>query len=128
MNEDDYKFVLQDLRETCIGARYSYEELMGAERVPFKFQTIIERLILPVADASQTLGGHMLAITPKDPCYRIYDSLKAAVRYFVPKPDGGFKEKKAKLSAFVKSTDRELEGMLIQEVIISNLALMGFKL
>ncbi len=128
MNENDYKYVLQDLRETCIGARYSYEELMGAERVPFKFQTIIERLILPVADASLTVGEHLQSMTPGDPNYRIYDSLKAAVRYFVPKPGGGFKEKKAKLAAFVKSEDRDIPGMMIQEVIISNLALMGFKL
>ena len=128
MNENDYKYVLQDLRETCIGARFSYEELMGAERVPFKFQTIIERLILPCTEASLAIGEHLKSITQGDPAYRIFDSLKASVRYFVPKPGGGFKEKKAKLAAFVKSGDRETEGMFIQELIISNLALSGFKL
>ena len=128
MNEDDYKYVLQDLRETCIGARYRYDELLSAERVPFKFQTIVDRLILPYADPALTIGEHLLTMTPEDKNYRIYDSLKACVRYYEPKKGGGYAQKKKKLKDFVKDEARKSGELVIQEVIISNLALMGFKL
>ena len=37
MNErdDDFKYVLQEFSRTMIGAKYTYGELLNAERLPF---------------------------------------------------------------------------------------------
>jgi hypothetical protein len=54
--DTDFKFVIQEFSKTMIGARYTYRELMSAERVPFKFQTIVQRLIIPYADENMMIG------------------------------------------------------------------------
>ena len=59
--DQDFKYILQDLSKTMIGARFTYSELMEQERVPFKFQTIIDRLILKngfTADRRPPVTGH----------------------------------------------------------------------
>ena len=127
-NEDDYKYILQDFSRTMIGARFSYAELMEAERVPFKFKTIVDRLILPYADADMTLEQHMLNLTPADKNYRIYDGLKTKIKYFEPKAGGGFRERVLDLKKFTEVKAAWGEAWLMQEIIISNLALSGFRI
>ncbi|MBR5421264.1 MAG: hypothetical protein IK115_08975 [Lachnospiraceae bacterium] len=128
MNDTDYKYVLQDFSKTMIGARFSYSELMDAERVPFKFRTIVDRLILPYADGDMTLEQHLLSLTPEDKNYRIYDSLKTKIKFFEPKAGGGFRERVVDLKRFTEARAAWSDAHMIQEIIISNLALSGFRL
>ncbi len=127
MNENDFKYVLQDFSTITLGARYSYQEIMESQRVPFKLQSIVERYILPhVADPSIEIGKHVLSLTKEDPCYRIYDDIKLKVKYFEPRKKGGFQEKKAKLEQFIEIAGAWEEGCMIQEITFSNLAVMAF--
>ena len=41
VNENDFKYYMQDIERHYFGARYSYNELLNNEMVPFKFKTII---------------------------------------------------------------------------------------
>jgi len=126
--ERDFKYVLQDLTKTMIGARFTYRELMGEERVPFKFQTIIDRLILTYADPDMTIGEHLLQITPQDKNYRIYENLKVKLHYYVSKETGGYVSKSTGLREFVTISENERKDIVMHEVILSNLALMSFKM
>ncbi len=127
MNENDFKYVLQDFSSITLGARYSYQEIMESQRVPFKLQSIVERYILPhVADPSIEIGKHVLSLTKENPCYRIYDDIKLKVKYFEPRKKGGFQEKKAKLEQFIEIAGAWEEGCMIQEITFSNLAVMAF--
>lgn len=127
MNDDDFKYVLQDFSSITLGARYSYQEIMESRRVPFKLQSIVERYILPhVADPDIEIGQHMLSLTKDDPCFRIYEDLKLKVKYFEPRKKGGFQEKKAKLEEFMEIAGTWEEGYMIQEITVSNLAVMAF--
>ena len=130
MNErdDDFKYVLQEFSRTMIGAKYTYGELLNAERLPFKFQTIVDRLILPYADPDMTIEDHLLSITKEDKNYRILHNLKLKIKYFMPAPKGGFKEYTDEIKEFIKKRESWTKGCMVQEIIISNLALMGFKL
>ncbi|MCR5251057.1 MAG: hypothetical protein K6E50_10675 [Lachnospiraceae bacterium] len=128
MNPEDFKYVLQEFSRTMIGARYTYGELLGAERVPFKFQTIIDRLILPYSSSDVMIGEHLLHLTPADKNYRIYENLKTKIKFFTPSADGGFKEKVVNLSGLAAEAEHWDERNVLQEVILSNMALMGFKL
>ena len=128
-NENDFKYVLREVSRTTIGARFRYEELLDDENVPFKLRLIIDRLILPYADAAQTIGEHLLALHTEDPNFRIYRQLKAKIKYFVQKPGGGYTEKTSGIEELVKFAPAQAEETLfVQEVIISNLALMGIHL
>ena len=124
--EDDYKYVLQEFSRTMIGARFTYGELLYEERVPFKFQTIIDRLIRPFADTDMRIGEHIFGLTPEDKNYRIYDNLNVRLRASIPCKDGSFKVRDLKLEELLELQDNE--DIFVQEVVISNLALMGFKL
>ncbi|MBQ7447651.1 MAG: hypothetical protein IJV59_06825, partial [Eubacterium sp.] len=73
--DKDFKYVPQYLSKTILGARFTYQELLEQERVPFKFQTIIDRLILPCMQEDMEIGKHMLLLTASDKNFRIYDSL-----------------------------------------------------
>ena len=128
-NENDFKYVLQEVSRTTIGARFTYAELLDHEHVPFKLRLIIERLILPCADASETIADHMLRITPDDPNFRIYRQLKTKIKYFVPKETGGYTERTGGIEDLQKAVSTDSSATLIvQEIIISNLALMGIHL
>ena len=87
--DNDFKYILQEFSRTMIGARYSYGELLGAERLPFKFQTIIDRLILPYADSDMTIEEHLKGLTKEDKNFRIFDNLKLKVKYYLPAENGG---------------------------------------
>ncbi len=130
MNErdDDFKYILQEFSRTMIGAKYTYGELLSAERAPFKLQTIIDRLILPYADPDMSVEEHLLTITKEDKNYRIFDNLKLKIKYYMPRPEGGFKEYTDDIKTFLKNRENWGDGCMIQEIIVSNLALMGFKL
>ncbi|MBR3104573.1 MAG: hypothetical protein IKQ27_16480 [Lachnospiraceae bacterium] len=126
--DQDFKYILQDLSKTMIGARFTYSELMEQERVPFKFQTIIDRLILPVMDEDMEIGAHILSLTKADKNYRIYENLKLKIRYYAPKKNGGFESKTVSLAELVKEAEHWDERSVLHEVILSNLALMSFKM
>lgn len=127
MNENDFKYVLQDFSSITLGARYTYQEILESERVPFKLQSIVERYILPhLTDPSIEIGQHVLSLTKADPCFRIYDNLKLKVKYFEPRKKGGFQEKKAKLVEFMEAVSAWEENNMIQEITFSNLAVLAF--
>ncbi len=126
--DQDFKYILQDLSKTMIGARFTYSELMEQERVPFKFQTIIDRLIMPILQEDMEIGAHMLLLNKADKNYRIYENLKVKIRYYAPKKNGGFESKTVSLADFVKAAEHWDERAMVHEIILSNLALMSFKM
>lgn len=124
--DTDFKFVIQEFSKTMIGARYTYRELMSAERVPFKFQTIVQRLIIPYADENMMIGEHLMHISRDDANFRIFNELKTKIRAAVPKGNGEYALKDITVAEVADSPLPE--GSVIQEISFSNLALMGFKL
>lgn len=130
INEDDFKYYMQDAEKNYFGARYSYRELLNNEMVPFKFKTIIERYIKHETDEETTLESHFYYMTSDDANYRVYRQLKARVRvsqYKKNKTDV-FKEKLYPIDKLVQMSPQEKEeaGIIIRELVISKLALFAF--
>ena len=48
---NDFKYYMQDVGSLYLGARYSYEEMMENEMVPFKLKSIIEHYIMKDTEA-----------------------------------------------------------------------------
>ena len=55
VNEEDFKYYMQDIERYYFGARYSYKELLNNEMVPFKFKRVISKYLNDNVDDSTTL-------------------------------------------------------------------------
>lgn len=127
MNENDYKYVMQDVSSTQLGARFSYEDLLAEDRVPFKFQSIIKIYFLREILPTITIAEHFLHMDTKSLTYDIYKQLKVKIRFYEAKDKGGFIAKQMKAEEFVSYVQKNWkEENMIYEISFSNLALMAF--
>ena len=132
VNENDFKYYMQDIERHYFGARYNYQELLNNEMVPFKFKTIITKYLKDEVDYDTTLESHLYHLTKDGFDYKIFKQLKGRVRvsqYKDPsRKEKGFKEKIYTIEQISKISPEEKEsmGMIIRELIVSKLALFGF--
>ena len=131
-HEEDFKYCMQDMERDYFGARYTYQELMQNELVPFKFKTIIERYLVRNIDRDTSLESHFYHMTKENPEYRVYRQLKARVRVTQIKnrksSQTEYTEKVYTLEQLTAlSQEKKLEkGIAIREIILSKLALFAF--
>lgn len=133
---EDYKYCMQDVGNLYIGSKYTMEELLEDETVPFKFRLVIERYILPKADLQDTLETHLYYLEEKSFHVKIYRQLKARVKVNLIQEKKGlggrakreYTTKLLPIEQLVKLSVEEKErmGMVVQELVLSKLALMGF--
>ena len=134
--DNDFKYYMQDIGSLYFGARYSYEELMAHEMVSFKFKSIIEHYIAKDTQLDTTLESQFYYMTDDLFSYRTYTQLKAKVKISLlveKKPLLGTKKtvyqtQVLSLDEFVRMNlaQKKKYGVIIQEIIISKLALMAF--
>ncbi|RKM57199.1 hypothetical protein D6853_04060 [Butyrivibrio sp. X503] len=133
INEDDFKYYMQDIERYYFGARYDYNELIQNELVPFKFKTVITKYFKDEIDFSTTIESHIYHMNRESYDYKVYKQLRTRVRTSIyknpEKKDKGFKEKVYKIEEIAKFSieDKEKLGMIVREVIISKLGLWGFQ-
>ncbi len=134
VNENDFKYYMQDVSKNYFGARFNYNELLDNELVPFKFKTIISRYIAKNIDKDTTLESHFYYMDRDDECYRVYKQLKATIRVSqyknINKPveERTFKEKLYSIDDFsvMPVSEKEEKGIIVREIIISKLSLFAF--
>lgn len=132
VNENDFKYYMQDIERYYFGAKYNYNELLNNEMVPFKFKTVITKYLKDETDYDTSLESHIYYLSKDEEAYRIYKQLRLRVRVSQYKnslkKDKGFKEKVYTIEQLVKISPSEKEemGMFIRELIISKLSLFAF--
>ena len=132
VNEDDFKYYMQDIERYYFGARYNYNELLNNDLVPFKFKTVITKYLKDDIELDTSLESHLYFMTNENYDYRVYKQLKARIRVSEYKngndPSKGFKEKIYKIEELVrlKAQEKEEKGIIIRELILSKLALFAF--
>ena len=108
---NDYKYVMHDLTNIYIGAKYTYDEIMDNDDVPFKFKTILSRYILKEVAGNTTLENHIFYIKKEDMSYMIYKQMKAKFKLNVFREDGhgkgqpGYVQKEYKIQDIVEGKD-----------------------
>ena len=133
---EDYKYNMQDTGNLYIGSKYTLNEIIEEEEITFKFRLVVERYILPEADLEDTLETHLYYLDPKSFLVKIYKQLKAKVKVNIIEEKrslrGGTKKqyvtklmKIEELSA-MSVAEKEAKGLIVQELILSKLALMSF--
>ncbi len=130
VNEDDFKYVMQDVSRYYFGARLSYNEILSQEMAPFKFKTILERYVLKDVDADTTLESHLYYLEDESFEARVYKQLKARVRVSQYKKNRTnlYQEKLYTINELASFTHEEKEkmGMIVRELVLSKLALFAF--
>lgn len=133
---EENKYSMQDTGNLYVGCKYTMEEIINEEEMPFKFRLVVERYILPEADLQDTLESHLYYLEPKSFLVRIYNQLKAKVKISVIEEKkslfGGRKKQYVTKMVTVEelvnlsTAEKEAKGVVVQELKVSKLALMGF--
>lgn len=136
--DNDFKYIMQDIGSLYMGARYNYVELLGHEMAPFKLKSIIEHYIMKDTQAETTLESQFYYMTEEDFSFKTYAQLKAKVKacmYVEKKPFFGekkmvYRNMTIPLDSFVQMNlaQKKKNGVKIQEISISKLAMMAFSL
>ena len=133
---DDFKYFMQDTSSIYLGAKFNYTEILEQEMVSFKYKSIVEHYILKDTDSETTLESQLYYMTPDQFSYKTYMQLKAKVKVsmLVPKKrlfgevKMAYENKIIKLNelAEMNLAKKKQCGMVIQELVLSKLALMAF--
>lgn len=133
---EDYKYVMQDTYQLYLGAKYSFEEIVDNEEIPFKFRLIVERYIYQDIDPKTTLESHFYYLDGRGLLFKTYKQIKLKVKINIIEEKKSLTGKSKKMyttrimpiDQFVKMTpaEKEEKGVVIQEIMCSKLALMAF--
>ncbi|MCR4599417.1 MAG: hypothetical protein K5678_10330 [Acetatifactor sp.] len=125
------KYVMQDVGTLYVGTKYTFEEILESEEIPFKFRLLCERYLLPEADREDTLETTLYYLDPKSFVVKILKQLKAKVKVNVlaaKKDKTEYTTKNLTIEELVSilPTEKEKQGFVIQELSVSKFALMAF--
>ncbi len=134
--DNSFKYVMMDTGHIYLGAKYSYAELLEEDAVPFKLKTIISRYILPETKAETTLEGQFSHLENGSLLFGILQQLKIKVKVSLlldkksraGRGDRRYKEKILTLKQLSQTApeQKDADGILITEIMISRLGLMSF--
>ena len=133
---EPYKYIMSDIGNIYIGARFTYRELLENDDVNFKLKSIIRHYILKDSDEGNTLESEFYYISPDSNVYSVYEQLRVKIKVMVRRKKKGLlgrntfeyseETRSLKELAMTDKQKKEGEGMVISEIAISKLALMSF--
>lgn len=133
---EDYKYVMQDTYQLYLGAKYTFEELVENEEVPFKFRLIVERYLYQEVDPATTLESHFYYLADQGLLFKTWKHIKLKAKINIIEEKKGLTGQRKKVyttkilpvEQLVKLSpaQKEEKGVVIQEIMCSKLALMTF--
>ena len=133
---EDFKYMLQDVNRIYIGAKYTYRELIENPETAFKFKSVIEHYLLKETDPDTTIESDFYYMDPGSFSYRTYEQLKVKLKISVlverpgrqGKSERVYREKTVTLEEFaaIPLPRKKRDGIVVQELILSKLALVSF--
>lgn len=136
IQDNDFKYVLNDTSYIYIGARFSYKEMLEEEMIAFKLKTIISQYILKDVDEETTLESHFYYLTSDSFAYKTYRELKVKIKVSIPQEKRSltgrvryiYQDKVYTLKEFeeLNLARKKQLGLIVREVILSKMGLMTF--
>lgn len=133
---EDFKYVIQDVGSVSLGAKYTYEDMLHEDLIPFKLKTIITYYILKEADRNTTLESEFYYMQQDTFLYETYRQLRTKVKVrtqtvkknILGKEKTVYKEEILPLKELtqINLAKKKASGMVILEIVISKLGLMTF--
>ena len=136
INNNDFKYVLQDLSKIYIGARFCYKELMERDDIPFKLKAIFGHYILKEVDDQTRISDHVFFCKDTDLTFMVFKQLKAQFKisnYIENQKNGKCGHYESRLFTIEQilqdETLRENQGMVIvEEMMIKKISMMAVEL
>lgn len=133
---EDFKYMLQDVNRIYIGAKYTYRELMENPETAFKFKSVIEHYLLKEADPDTSIESDFYYMKPESFSCRTYEQLKVKLKISIltdrqgkqGKAERVYRERTVSLQEFIAIplAQKKRDGIVVQELILSKLALISF--
>lgn len=133
---EDFKYMLQDVNRIYIGAKYTYRELMENPETAFKFKSVIEHYLLKETDPDTSLESDFYYMKPESFSCRTYEQLKVKLKISIltdrqgkqGKAERIYRERTVSLQEFIAIplAQKKRDGIVVQELILSKLALISF--
>ena len=80
MDDNAYKYVLQDFTNVYIGALFTFEELIASDDCPVRFKDFVIRVICKDGDRNVTISERLLEIKENDEVYSQLQKLKLKIK------------------------------------------------
>lgn len=136
LQDNDYKYVMLDSSNVCLGAKYTFAEVAADEMLPFKMKAIIMHYIYKEADPDTTLESQFYYMEKDSFLYDTFMQLKTRVKVYemtekktlFGRKKMQYKEKVYSLKDFVEINlaKKKALGIIICEVVISKLGMLAF--
>lgn len=135
---NDFKYVMMDMGNIYLGAKFSYEELLEEEMTPFKLKAVIRQYILKETSGNTTLESQFYYLEEGTFLYEIFNQLKVKVKINIRtekkslsgKAAYRYEEKILKLKELteINLAKKKSSGVIVREIVVSKLGLMTFSL
>ena len=89
MENQDFKYVMQDVSKVYIGAKFTYQEMLDRDDIPFKFKAILSHYMLKEVSADTTPENHLFYLTQDSLSYMVYRQLGVQFKMNVWQPEKG---------------------------------------
>ncbi len=133
---NDFRYVMHDMTNLYIGGKYTYDELMGVDEIPFKLKTIFSHYMLKEVAGNTTLENHVFFMKPTDESYLVYKQMKTRFKLNVFREDGhgkgkpGYVQKSYKLEEIVEGKEaaflhENMDTIFVEEMHITKLGLLS---
>lgn len=135
MENNDFKYIVQDFNSIYIGARWTYQEMMEHEDMPFKWKAVIAHYIVKEADPGIKMEDHLFSMTEHDFAYQTFVQLKAKFKVSVWetaegrwRKKSGYVSREYKIEDIVKSKEfhENRDSVIVEELHLGKMALMSF--
>lgn len=136
VQDNDFKYVMQDTGSVYLGARFTFQELMEQEMVPFKIKAILTHYIFKEVNPATSLESQFYYMESGNFLYDTFCQLKIRLKVNVleekktlfGKKEMKYVEKVYTLQQFadINLAKKKASGVIIREIIISKLAMMTF--
>lgn len=137
-DNNDFKYIMQDVSHVYFGKELSYAEMMELEDVPFKFKAIIGSYFSKDTELTNKIAEHLYQIKSQDFSYHIYEQLKLQIRFFYKEEKVGLFGQKKEIWVHKTCNMKEFlqnymemvqkEEATIEDISISKLALMAISI
>ena len=136
VEDNDFKYVIQDTGSVYLGARFTFGELMEQDRVPFKIKAILAHYVFKEVNPETSLESQFYYMEAGNFLYETFCQLRIRVKVNIleekkslfGKKKMQYVEKVYPLQQFVtiNLARKKAGGIIVREIIISKLAMMTF--
>ena len=134
MENRGFKYVLQDVSKVYIGAKFTYQEMMEEEAVPFKLKAILSHYILKEVAGDTTPENHIFFIRDTDISCLVYRQLKAKFKLDFPvrTPRGTWQYKSGyhTIDEILEKEDwrAKRDEIIVEEMVVTKMHIMMMSL